>query len=59
MIGDINKYLSHIPNANNLQSLVLILFLFICCLTVFSLFRRPKYYYRYMQDLPLGDKKKN
>lgn len=53
MIVSFNKYLSHIPNANILQSLVLILFFFLFCFTVFSIYRKPKYYYKYIQGLPL------
>lgn len=53
MIRYFNKNFSHIPNANLLQSLVLILFFLICCLIVFNINRRSKYYYKYMQGLPL------
>lgn len=59
MIGIFNRYLSHIPNTNILQSLVLILFFFICCLTGFNIFKRPKYYSKYMQCLPLEYEKTN
>lgn len=53
MIRYFNKSFSYIPNANILQSLILIFFFLICCLTVFNMKRRPKYYYKYMQGLPL------
>lgn len=57
MIRYFNKFFSYIPNANILQLLILILFFLICYLIVFNMNRRPKYYYKYMQGLPLDGMK--
>ena len=59
MIIFFKKYLTQVSYIDLLQSLVLIIFFIIFCLTVFLVYRKPKDYYKEVSDLPLQEDKIN
>lgn len=55
MIEFFNKHLTGVPYADFLQSFVLVLFFLVFCLTVFIVYRKPKNYYKDINNLPIEE----